>query len=270
MKNNSGFYRVLIATLALLPLFAGGCSPDNTGIINTSSRDTVTQISTIDSLLNGLYDGVTDFNTVKKYGDFGIGTVDRLDGEVIILGGKVYQVKSDGKVYRVKDSTTTPFATVTYFETDTQEKLSSGMTFAQVNSRIDSVIPTQNIFYAIKITGTFSYMKTRSVPAQQKPYPALADVTKNQPVFEFGETSGTVVGFRTPQFAGSLNVAGYHFHFLNEAKDAGGHILDFTVKDATVYIDETSDFTMFLPNSSDFYNIDLSRDQQAVVTQVEK
>jgi acetolactate decarboxylase len=264
------FYRICLIALVLVPLLAGGCSRGNASVISTSSCDTLTQISTIDTLLNGLYDGVTDFKTVKKHGNFGIGTVDRLDGEVIILDGKVYQVKSDGHVYRVEDSTTTPFASVTFFDTDTQEKLSSGMTFAQVTSYLDSVIPTQNIFYAVKITGTFSYMKTRSVPAQQKPYPALAEVTKNQPVFELGVTSGTVVGFRTPQFASSLNVAGYHFHFLNDAKDAGGHILDFTIKDATVYIDDTPAFMMFLPDSTEFYKLDLSQDQQAVVTQVEK
>ncbi|MFC2032792.1 acetolactate decarboxylase, partial [Chloroflexota bacterium] len=32
---------------------------------------------------------------------------------------------------------------------------------------------SSNIFYAIKIEGMFSYVKTRSVPAQEKPYPPL-------------------------------------------------------------------------------------------------
>jgi len=33
---------------------------------------------------------------LKQYGDFGLGTFDGLDGEMIGLEGKFYQVKADG------------------------------------------------------------------------------------------------------------------------------------------------------------------------------
>ena len=270
MKTFLRLNGALVAVIILLSSVFTGCGVSNSIANPIANRETLYQVSTIDTLLNGVYDGVTDFKTLKQYGDFGIGTLDKLDGEMIEVGGKCYQIKADGKAYPVADSMTTPFASVTYFDTDHQEKLPAGMTFAQFQTYLDTIIPTQNIFYAVKITGTFSYMKTRSVPAQQKPYPPLADVTKNEPVFEFSDTSGIVEGFRTPPFAAALNVSGYHLHFLNDAKDAGGHILDFTVKDATVYIDYTSNFMMSLPGSNDFYNLDLSKDQQAVVTKVEK
>lgn len=36
--------------------------------------NTLTQVSTIDAILNGLYDGVITYGELKGYGDFGIGT----------------------------------------------------------------------------------------------------------------------------------------------------------------------------------------------------
>ena len=55
---------------------------------------------------------------LKKHGDFGIGTFDALDGEMIVLDGVVYQAKADGHIYQAADNLTTPFATVTYFDSD--------------------------------------------------------------------------------------------------------------------------------------------------------
>ena len=48
------------------------------------------QVSTIDALLQGVYDGNTSLQTLGKYGDFGIGTFNGLDGEMILLEGHFY------------------------------------------------------------------------------------------------------------------------------------------------------------------------------------
>ncbi len=233
-------------------------------------REMVTQISTIQALINGAYDGVTSFGELKKYGDTGIGTFAALDGEMLEIDGVVYQIKADGKAYQVADSALTPFAAVTYFDTDRTLELASGTTYAQLQSYLDGVLPTLNIFYAFEISGTFSYMKTRSVPAQAKPYPLLTEVTKNQPVFEFNSVQGTIVGFRCPSYVSGVNVAGYHLHFLTADKTAGGHILDFTVTQAEARVDYTSDFRMLLPGSGEFYNLDLSGNASTDIARVEK
>ncbi|MBN2239579.1 MAG: acetolactate decarboxylase [Dehalococcoidales bacterium] len=236
-----------------------------------SQRETVTQVSTIDALLNGIYDGVMDFGTLKQYGDFGIGTFDSLDGEMLGFDGNFYQVKADGIAYGVTDSMETPFAAVTYFDTDSEHSLPEGIDYETLQDYLDGLLPTENIFYAMKIEGTFSYMKTRSVPGQEKPYPPLSEVTENQPVFEFHDAEGTIVGFRCPAYVAGVNVPGYHLHFLTGAKDAGGHILDFTVKNAAAYIDYTSEFLMILPgDDSDFYDTDLTGDKQEELEKVEK
>jgi acetolactate decarboxylase len=68
-----------------------------------------------------------------------------------------------------------------------------------------------------------------------------------------------------------VNVPGYHLHFLNTDKSAGGHVLDFIVKNGTVSIDYTSEFKMILPDQdSDFYQLDLSPDLSGELEGAEK
>jgi len=266
---------IIISSLCLLFTTVTGCSI-STGLAEyadnpIAQRETLVQISTIDAILNGVYDGVVDFATLKGYGDFGIGTFEGLDGEMIGFDGNFYQVRADGIAYPVSDSMETPFACVTFFDTDYEEELPAGFDYEQIQELLDDALPTGNIFYAIKIDGTFSYMKTRSVPGQQKPYPPLVEVTRNQPIFEFTNIDGTVVGFRCPAYVAGVNIPGYHLHFLTEDNDAGGHVLEFQVADAVAYVDYTSEFLMILPGEgSDFYELDLTQDKQEELEEAEK
>lgn len=265
------FLIILVSLLAGLP----GCSPDDTetGYAGNpvASREVLMQVSTIDAILGGVYDGTMTCEELKGYGDFGIGTFEALDGEMIACDGDFYQVRADGRAYPVTDDRETPFASVTFFDADEEYALPDGIDYTGFQQFLDEKLPTENTFYAVKITGTFSYMKTRSVPAQEKPYPPLVEVTASQPVFEFNDVAGIIVGFRSPPYVTGVNVPGYHLHFLTDAKDAGGHILDFTVRQATVHIDVTPDFLMVLPDSgSDFYTIDLTPDNQEELEKAEK
>ncbi len=114
-------------------------------------------------------------------------------------------------------------------------------------------------------------MKTRSVPGQEKPYPPLAKVTKHQPVFEFEDVEGTIAGFRCPPYVERINVPEYHLHFLTKSKDAGGHVLDFEIHDATVSIDDTSRLRMILPSEgSDFYELDLAQEREGELEEAER
>ena len=208
--------------------------------------------------MEGVYDGSVTVGSLKQYGDFGLGTLESLDGEMIEQDSNFYQVKVDGTVNPVPDAIKVPFACLTFFDTDNQQLLQEGMDFQSTQSLIDDLLPTVNIFHAIKISGTFSYMKTRSVPAQTQPYPPLSEVTKHQRVFEFKEIEGTIIGFRCPPYTGSINLPGYHFHFLSKEKNAGGHVLDFRTRNATVFIDYTPNLLMLLPeHEGSFREVDL-------------
>ncbi len=237
---------------------------------NFSEQEIVVQVSTIDALLDGVYDGTVSCGELKKFGDFGLGTFDALEGEMIVLDSQVFQVKTDGIAYKVDDSEKTPFAAVTFFSADTKMKLPPGLSYLQFEKMVDQIIGSDNYFYAIKITGHFTMMKTRSVPKQKKPYPQLKDVVKHQKVFEFNNIEGTVVGFRSPPYVKGINVAGYHLHFLTKDKKAGGHILDFKAGDITLEIDVKNNFFMMLPEIQSFKTSNLKKDRTRELHNVEK
>jgi len=154
---------IIVCLLCLLFLSAAvtGCSTSVTSPEYADNliaqREILVQISTIDALLNGVYDGVVTFETLKEYGGFGIGTFEGLDGEMVGFDGDFYQVKADGIAYPVSNSMETPFASVTFFDADSEEQLPEGMDYGHFEEFLDGILPTSNIFYAIKIEGTFSY-----------------------------------------------------------------------------------------------------------------
>jgi len=234
-----------------------------------AKEDNIFQVSVIRATVEGLYDGVMTFEDLKDHGDFGIGTFERLEGELVVLDGEFYQLMSDGTARIAKDSMETPLATVTFFDADKNLSLEEEMNFSELESYLDGHISTENIFYAIRIDGTFDYIKTRSVPAQEKPYPPLAEAVKEQTTLEFNNMSGTIVGFRYPDFAQGLGLPGYHMHFITFDRSSGGHLLDCVVRNASVSIDEISEFEMALPKDQDFQRADLSDDKKEELKKAE-
>jgi len=254
------FLLVLFAALILIDAYAVLTYKDIELNLNPfKEKSTIFQVATFSALAGGVYDGSISFSQLKRHGNFGIGTFDALDGEMMAFDGRFYQIKSDGKVYSVSNRMKTPFASVTFFEEDKKLEINRSMGLSEVLSYIEDSLPTKNIPYAIKITGDFSYVKTRSVPNQTKPYPLLVEVVKNQPEFEFNETKGTIVGFYLPTYTEKINVPGYHLHFMNEERTGGGHLLEMNIKGGTIEIGYIQNMRIFLPGESDFYSTDLTK-----------
>lgn len=259
---------LILATLAALP--AAVASESYSNLTTDQDREVLFQVSTIDALLLSVYDGILPVGELKERGDFGIGTFDKLEGEMVVVDGVCYQVRVDGKAYVVPDDVTTPFATVTFFDPDETVSVEKADNMTEFGEVLEASFPSENVFYAVRINGTFPYVKTRSVPAQEKPYPLLVDAVANQTVFEFENASGTVVGFWSPEFVDGINVPGYHLHFITDDRTAGGHILDLRVEGTEVELDLTPNIFMALPTTGDFFNIDLTRDLTADLEKVEK
>jgi len=250
--------------LSMLCFFLTSCA--------TAPRDTVFQTSTIDALLAGVYDGNMTGAALLEHGDFGIGTFDGLDGEMIVLDKTIYQVKADGYVYQPNaGAIKTPFATVCRFAADKEIPLKPHSDFAAVEAFLDTQIANPNLFYAIKITGRFIVMKTRSVPGQHKPYPPLKEVTAHQPKFEMQQIAGVIVGFRCPAYTQGVNVPGYHLHFLSNDRSRGGHILSFILEEGICQIDTLDKYFLQLPAETPaFAEADLSQDRSGELKAVEK
>jgi len=236
-------------------------------------NDVLFQPSVITALMQGVFDGSMTYEELSSHGDFGLGTFNGLDGEMVEVDGQFYQVKADGAVYPVNSSMKTPFAIVTYFTPDKEMNFhasgNGSINLTMLQRYLENQMPSKNIFYAIRIDGVFDYIKTRSVPAQVKPYPTLTEAVKNQSIFEMFNQSGTVIGFWSPAYASGINLAGYHFHFLNNKRTAGGHVLDLRLKNASIALDYTPEFFVNLPNEIEFLQADLGGTNQGDLKKAE-
>lgn len=228
------------------------------------------QTSTIDALLHGEYDGDVDFAELEGRGDFGLGTLDALDGEMIALDGGFYQVKADGRAYEIDRRARTPFAVVTFFEPNLFRTLATPTDFDGFCTYLDRLVGDEMPCCAVRLDGRFEYIKTRSVPRQRKPYPSLAEVVKHQPTFELRDVQGSIVGFRFPRYAQGLNVAGYHFHFITEDRSAGGHVLGFRLTSGELSIDQEADLRLELPPGVELPAPDLSAAKAEELDHIER
>ena len=265
MRRRGRFLSALVAAAALAACAAscGGCAP-------SAERECLFQVSTIGALVEGVYDGTVTIGNLKKHGALGIGTFDALDGEMVLVDGRAYRVRADGKAEGAADGDSTPFATVTFFEADHTGSIEGAYDLAALEGLLDRLLPTKNVPCAVRLEGTFARVKTRSVPRQTRPYPRLAVVTAQQPTFEFADMRGTVVGFRCPAWMGGLNVPGWHLHFLTEDRTAGGHVLELTVERVLLSMDSCAALHVALPTGGAFWAADLSAEERPALERIEK
>jgi len=241
--------KITITTSVALLLIAAVISPGCTSA-PAAETDTLYQVSAIELLLAGDYDGTVTIGELKEHGDLGLGTIDHLDGELVVVDGEFYTVRSDGSILKLNDDMTVPSADVTFFETDISVPLENIGNVSMLEKELEKHLPSENVIYAIRIDGTFPYVKTRAVPRQDPPYPPLIEVVKNQSVFEFEDIEGTLVGFWSPSYVSGLNVPGYHMHFISADRTKGGHLLDIRIDEADIKLDTTDRYTIDLPENS--------------------
>jgi alpha-acetolactate decarboxylase len=220
----------------------------------------VYQYSTISALLDGVYDGDVSVAEILHHGDFGLGTFNHLDGEMVILDGVCYRLRADGTATPAAQTDLTPFAAVTRFHTDIEIAIRARTDRAGVTAAIDRKISSANLIYAIRVTGHFAELHTRTVTAQRPPYPPLTKATEGQAETRSTDVTGTLVGFRTPDFEQGISVAGYHLHFLNSDRTGGGHVLDFALEHGQIAVSRASELHLSLPTSGPFLAAQLSGD----------
>jgi acetolactate decarboxylase len=215
-------------------------------------RHAVHQVSVMSALLDGVYDGDQTISQLLRHGDFGLGTFDALDGELLVLDGVAYRMRADGEVTVPAPDDRTPFAVITTFVVHARREVATRSTRAEVVELLADVVPSQNYLYAVRIRGRFGLVRTRTVARQSRPYRPLVEVTAGEPVLELHNVVGTVAGFRTPLYERGIGVPGGHVHFIDEALRRGGHVLDFTLEHGTVELCIGTDLHLALPLTAAF------------------
>ena len=205
-------------------------------------------------MMKGIYKETATIGEVKLRGDFGLGTFNELDGEMVLLDGVAYQIKTDGQTSLVGDSVQTPFACVTFFNPASVEKIDWELDNQGFQALLQRIIPSENMFYGIRIDGAFNQIKMWSVPKQPDDRP----ITEVRPtVFTFRDVYGTLAGFYTPKFISALSMPGFHFHFLTSDRAYGGHLKECDVSNLRIGVQFISRMELDLPSTFDFMTTDL-------------
>lgn len=226
-------------------------------------------VSPINAILEGLYETPLTISELKKYGDFGIGTFNDLNGELVLLDGIAFQFDVDGVVHKVKDDEKTPFAAASFFQPFSVEEISSQLGYSHFNSFLDRSLPSLNMLYAIRVDGSFSRVRTRSVP-KTKNYTPLVEATAFQKEMRLRDVEGTLVGFYTPEFMPSVNVPGFHFHFITKDRRQGGHLLECDLSRGKLSIQICNRLVLNLPMTLDYLSVDFNRDAKKDLEKAER
>lgn len=220
---------------------------------------TLFQVSTSTALVEGIYKGAVTIAHLREHGDFGLGTFEGLDGEMVALDGRFYQVRSDGTVREAADSDLSPFAVVTRFRPGKSIELPICPNFAALTARLDELRGSSNVFYAIRVDGAFDFIHTRAMCKSEEGTP-LAVAAAHQPEFKLRDVKGTMVGFWSPEYTRTIEVPGYHLHFITDDRAAGGHLLECSGNNLKIEIQQVAELQMALPENEEFLQADLTHD----------
>ena len=244
-KKATRWIAVLLASMLLSLTACSGQNvqssqtADNTADTSTAAasqdKETIYQVALLQSLTQGYYDGIIKVSELKEHGDTGIGTFEGVNGEMIVIDGKVYQALSDGSVKEAADDETVPFSNVTFFESDVAADMTDISDIASFKSALDKTVNEKgrNMFYMVKVSGTFEKMYVRSELKQEKPYKSLDKALET------------------------------------DQREFGGHILELSFKNAKAELDITPSFDMKLSDNTDFQNMELAKNVDEAIKKVE-
>ena len=185
------------------------------------------------------------------------------------MAGRFFRMDLDGNAHPVDDTVKTPFSTVCHFKTILTEEVTAHLTYPAFEEQLERTLPSDNTFYAIHMEGLFRSVKTRSVPWTEN-YRPLSDATEHQKVREFEDIEGHLVGFYTPSFLPSVNVPGYHFHFIDQAFTAGGHLLRCEPERLEIQLQPFFNMELSLPRTLDYLTASFTRDAKKDLEKAER
>ncbi|HEY1450152.1 MAG TPA: acetolactate decarboxylase [Solirubrobacteraceae bacterium] len=222
------------------------------------------QTSTVQELLAGSYDGDVTLAEILEHGDLGLGTLNGLDGELIVLDGEVWKAKLDCTLEQPAPSAKTPYAVVVPFSPSEPIALRGPLGEAELEAHLGERLAAAERPTAIRIDGRFAEVHVRSVPRQEPPYLPLAEVISQQHVSVLREVAGTMIGFCFPDALDGIEMVGAHLHFIDEQRTRGGHVLSYTLAEGTALLDHATALHVELPGAMPVPRHGAALDQSAL------
>lgn len=230
---------------------------------------TVFQISTTNALIDGVQNKAVTVGDLRAHGDFGLGTFAEFAGEMVVIDGEFICVPGVGLPHKAQESDPVPFAVISTFHADTTSGSGQVSAFSELASKLDALRGSDNYFYAVRVDGDFARVHTRAV-CPVEPGVGLAQAAQSQAEFQFENVTGSIVGFWFPAFTGTLNVVGWHLHFISDDRLGGGHLLDLAADDLKIKLQTMEDLHVALPETKEFMRANLDFDATEALNKVER
>jgi acetolactate decarboxylase len=224
---------------------SGGAGPAECDTV-----DATRQLQLAHVLLDGGYDGVTTLEEALAGGDIGLGTLDRLDGELVVVDGEPWQVDYTGRANLVPLTRRTPFVVVSTMESPVTTRLHD-VDRTAVAAAIDDLAGDPGAIVTVRLEGSFNRVLLRSVPPQDPPYRPYLEVCATDEVrWEHHRFYGVFVGFRFPDLTPGATIPGLHLHGLDRLRTTGGHNHELHVDDALLSVSVSRKVVVQLPERS--------------------
>lgn len=191
------------------------------------------QVSTLAALAHGDNRGRVRIRDLLAHGDFGIGTFDHLDGELLVVDGRAWRVHDHEAIEPAAPEELTPYAAVTRFAPHAVGQKISCRDISGLHTALDAHRPSVDHPVAVRIDGHFERLVIRVACGAQEGE-RLVEAAGRQFEAIHEAVRGTVVGFWTPSDLIGLDLAGYHLHALSDDRRLGGHVYDLAGEDLEV------------------------------------
>lgn len=224
------------------------------------------QVSTLNALMVGNFDGAVTVGCLKRHGSWGIGTYEGLDGEAIICDGHAYHAHYDGTATEYANGNRLAFATVADLtDRATAIRLQGISKLAAIKHALDrarrAYDDNDNAWCLVSLRGSFTDILVRSCrKCETKPYPTFPELASNQYEHAYARDTGWLIGVWTPTYLEGINMPGWHLHYLSDDRSRGGHVLNLSVDQATGRLETYCRFEMALPTNREFDKLDLTED----------
>ena len=232
------------------------------------------QVSTLQALSLGFSKSVVTVEELLRHGNFGLGTFEDVDGEMIVLDGKCYRAKDNGEAELAEGERGTPFAVVCSFQSNRSEELGKIDTIEQLKDWLTLRIEEDfglNSMYAVRIDGEFSKVDARSESGTCAHHLTLKEaLSVTQKAFVFENIKGSLVCVYYPDYMNGINAAGWHMHFLSEDKKNGGHVFDVSVTCGNAAFCRITSLEIQIPDTPAFDTYALKGASQEEIKSVEQ
>ena len=191
------------------------------------------QVSTLQALSLGYSRSVVPVSELLRHGDTGLGTFEHVNGEMIVIDGKCYRATNTGDVLEAEQELGVPFASVAPFVPHRELPLQEVNTLLDLKKKLTLSIEEDfglNSMHVVRIDGAFGHVSARSGAGAKAQHVSLKEtLDETQKTFAFDQLRGSLVGVYYPDYMEGINAAGWHFHFISEDRQFGGHVFEMNL-----------------------------------------